>query len=77
MEQEIQTTKTRLSSVTNDVNARKQDFMALINTEQKLEQNLEHYKNQSYSIFKTLDRSQTNTASMLYNEIHIMSNRGI
>ena len=58
LELELQITKNKLSSVENDVNARKQDFIALFNKANSTKHELEHAK---LSIDNTMAKYQNQT----------------
>lgn len=80
-EHELKTTKTKLDSVVNDVNARKQDFIALFNKADLTEHNIDltlksMEKNFTSLTSQMLQLSQNISSSILEREVHSMSNIG-
>lgn len=72
IEHELNTTKTKLESVVHDLDARKQDLIALFNNGDKMETALNH----SNSEISMLKLSQNISSSILEKEVHSMSYRG-
>ena len=65
LEQELRNTNNKVSSLTNDGTSRKQDFIALLNTIQSIEQKT-----------NTLEVRHNVTTAVLQGELHNINNRG-
>ena len=65
LEQELKKTNNKLSSLTNDGTSRKQDFIALLNKLQSIEQKT-----------NTLEVRHNDTTAVLQGELHNINNRG-
>jgi predicted nucleic acid-binding Zn-ribbon protein len=65
LEQELRNTNNKVSSLTNDGTSRKQDFIALLNKLQSIEQKT-----------NTLDVRHNVTTAVLQGELHNINNRG-